>query len=210
MRDYWIHSPWWLRKLYPNRVWSIDTKEKIIYLTFDDGPHPQITPVVLNLLHQYNARATFFCIGENVERYPETYQRIKEAGHLVGNHTHKHLNGWKTSTIAYLQDVIEADRSIQSDWFRPPYGRLSISQARGIRDQFPQMKIAMWDVLSGDFDVSKTGEWCAQNVKCHARGGSLVVLHDSEKAWERLKICLPLVLEHFHRQGYRFEHLPGA
>lgn len=210
MRDYWIHSPWWLRKLYPKRLWSVDTKEKIIYLTFDDGPHPEITSFVLDLLHQYQASATFFCIGENVARYPETFQRIKQAGHLIGNHTNKHLNGWKTSKMAYLQDVIEADQLIRSTWFRPPYGRLSIFQAKSIWEHFPQMKIAMWDVLSGDFDVSKTGEWCAQNVKCHARGGSLVVLHDSEKAWDRLKICLPLVLEHFHRKGYRFEHLPVA
>lgn len=182
--------------------------EKTIYLTFDDGPHPEITPFVIDQLRPYGAKAHFFCIGQQVDRHPDTFQLIQANGHGIGNHTQHHLNGWKTSRSDYLNDVRLAAERIQSNWFRPPYGRLRSNQARSIEAQFPTMRIAMWDVLSGDFDRTRTGEECARDVKRLARQGSLVVMHDSEKAWDRLKVCLPKTLEYFHQEGYRFEKLP--
>ena len=204
MRDYLIRTPGWLTRLYPQRTWRIPTQEKILYLTFDDGPHPQITEFVLQQLDHYQAKASFFCIGENVDRFPDTYNQILQAGHTIGNHTQRHVNGWKTSDRAYLQDVTEASQRISSDWFRPPYGRVRSTQVRLLKNRFPQLKIAMWDVLSGDFDRTKTGEWCAEQVIRKVEPGSIVVLHDSEKAWDRLQICLPILLRKFNELGYRF------
>lgn len=208
MRDYRIKTPRWFQWLYPSRIWRISTPEKILYLTFDDGPHPEITEFVLEQLNRYDAKASFFCIGKNVDCFPATYRRILEAGHRVGNHTQHHLNGWKQGNEAYLEDVTAASRRVESNWFRPPYGRIRSSQVRLLKRHFPRMRIAMWEVLSGDFDRRNSGEWCAQQVVRQAIPGSIIVFHDSEKAWERLERCLPLVLEHFSRQGYRFEALP--
>ncbi len=210
MRDYWTQTPRWLPWLYPNRVWRMPAFEKTIYLTFDDGPHPDITPFVLDQLGRYQAKAHFFCIGQNVDRYSETYQSIQAGGHGIGNHTQHHVNGWKTSSADYLADVTLAAARIDSNWFRPPYGRLRSQQARSILTHFPQMRIAMWDVLSGDFDRSRDGEYCARQVQNYAGPGSIVVLHDSEKAWNRLKVCLPKALEYFHKKGFRFAKLPDA
>lgn len=186
--------------MFPYRVWSMDTAEKHIYLTFDDGPHPTVTSYVLDQLKKYNARATFFCIGKNVESNPELYQRIINEGHQTGNHTHNHLNGWKTADDVYLHDVSLAARSIQSTLFRPPYGRLRCSQARSLHEY----KIVMWDVLSGDFDKRMTKEKCLENVLQNTKPGSIVVFHDSEKAWDKLQYSLPLVLEHFSKKEYKF------
>ncbi len=194
--------------LYPKRVWRMPTREKVLYLTFDDGPHPQATPFVLDQLKQYNAKATFFCIGKNVDAHPAIYQRILSEGHAVGNHTQRHLNGWKASDEVYLSDMEEAAQRIDSNWFRPPYGRLRSTQASAIQTRFPNMKIAMWDVLSGDFDPNNTGDACATAVIRHVRPGSIVVFHDSQKAWERLSNCLPSTLKYFYNQGYRFESFP--
>ncbi len=210
MRDYWIHSPRWLHWLYPQRVWTIPSEEKIIYLTFDDGPHPDITAFVLDQLRKYEAKGTFFCIGQNVDRYPEMFQRLRAEGHAVGNHTQHHLNGWKTAADVYVNDVMKAADRIQSNWFRPPYGRLTSRQARAIRSRLPLLSIAMWDVLSGDFDPARTGDWCASQVLRFAKPGSVVVMHDSVKAWDRLQYCLPKVLSNFSDRGFRFEKLPGA
>lgn len=208
MRDYWIKTPGWLPWLYPNRVWRMPVQEKTIYLTFDDGPHPEITPFVLDQLRQYEAKAHFFCIGQNVDHNPETFASIQAHGHGIGNHTQHHVNGWKTSQADYLNDVQLAADRIDSNWFRPPYGRLRSQQARSILSHFPKMCIAMWDVLSGDFDRFREGEDCARLVAGYAESGSIVVMHDSEKAWDRLKICLPKTLEFFHKKGFRFEKLP--
>src|SRR5690606_25629397 len=124
MRNYFVKTPWWLKRLYPDRIWDIDTKEKTIYLSFDDGPHPKATIFVLNELKKYNAKATFFCIGKNVIAYPGIYQQILNEGHHTGNHTQNHLNGWQTANDIYLSDVEEASQYINSDLFRPPYGRI--------------------------------------------------------------------------------------
>lgn len=201
---YFVKTPWWLKKLFPKRVWSIDTREKEIYLTFDDGPHPTVTPFVLDQLKKYGATATFFCIGKNVAAHPAIYRRLLDEGHQPGNHTQNHLNGWDTDTATYLADAKAASAHIRSRLFRPPYGRMRSAQARGLADY----NIIMWDVLSGDFDVSLSKEDCLANVIKHAGPGSVIVFHDSEKAFPRLQYALPGVLEHFANAGFRFKSIP--
>ena len=180
--------------------------EKVLYLTFDDGPHPQITPFVLETLSHYQAKATFFCIGKNVAAYPNVFRQIIDAGHKVGNHTFNHLNGWKTDDQHYLDDIGAAKKYIDSELFRPPYGRITKFQAELVEKNF-QLKTIMWDVLSGDFDTKITGEQCSKNVIHKAGPGSIIVFHDSEKAWPRLETTLPKVLRHFSEAGYSFKHL---
>jgi peptidoglycan/xylan/chitin deacetylase (PgdA/CDA1 family) len=203
---YFTKSPWWLKRLYPRRVWSIDTKEKILYLTFDDGPDPRATPFVLDQLKKHGAKATFFCIGRNTANYPELYQRIIAEGHATGNHTFHHLNGFKTANSDYISNVIQAASLIHSRLFRPPYGRLKSAQARRLRDY----KIIMWDVLSGDFDKGLPSETCLRTVIQKSSPGSIIVFHDSEKSMSKIEYVLPLVLEKFSEKGYRFEKLDSA
>lgn len=214
MRFYFYRTPAWLRLCYPKRVWRIDTNQRELYLTFDDGPHPTATPFVLDTLARFQAKATFFCIGQNVLRYPALYQRILDEGHQVGNHTHRHLNGWNTSDDAYLTDVREAAGCISSNLFRPPYGKLRSAQAKAVGSLLPvqtkqaytalpqQGRIVMWDLLSGDFDTNLSGEDCFTICKKRLRPGSIIVLHDSEKAWPRLSVVLPLLIEFALAEGY--------
>lgn len=206
MRTFLIKTPWWLHALFPKRIWHMDRSEQKIYLTFDDGPHPVATPFVLDQLKKYNARATFFCIGKNVEAYPDIYERIRREGHAVGNHTQHHLNGWETDTTSYLENIAAAEKSIESGLFRPPYGRIRSSQAR----KLSRFHIIMWDVLSGDFDKSVSAEDCFENVARHTNNGSIVVFHDSEKAWSKMSNTLPLVLEHFSKNGFIFSAILGG
>lgn len=207
-KAYFIKTPWWLKKLYPKRTWNKERDAKSIYLTFDDGPEPLVTPFVLDQLKKYNAKATFFCIGENVEGYPDLYQRILGEGHRTGNHTHTHPNGWKTPDDIYLSDIAEAMKYIDSDLFRPPYGRMKFSQARRSRNLgSASMKIIMWEVLSGDFDENTSPEQCLENVKSATKDGSIVVFHDSVKAMEKVKRALPEVLAYFSEKGYTFKAL---
>jgi len=201
---YLVKTPWWLKKIYPGLVWQMPAEEKTIYLSFDDGPHPEITPFVLEQLKRYDARATFFCIGKNVNEYPQIYRQILIEGHRVGNHTQNHLNGWKVADDRYIANVLEAAKYIDSDLFRPPYGRIGALQSRLLREAPYNYKIVMWEVLSGDFDLSLNAQQCAENVTRRARAGSIVVFHDSEKAFDRLKDALPLVLEYFAGKGYKF------
>jgi len=213
MHKYLIKTPWLLRALFPNYVWHIPSKEKVVYLTFDDGPHLQVTPWVLDQLKRYDALATFFFIGDNVQNHPELYKKILAEGHATGNHTQHHLNGWKTSTDDYLNDVKQAAQLIDSNLFRPPYGRIKMKQARGISKaiQSSKPKIIMWDVLSADFDTAISKEECLSNVMDHVRPGSVIVFHDSEKAFPHLQFVLPIVLESLKKEGYEFrkiEHLP--
>ena len=192
--------------MYPGCTWKLPSAEKVIYLSFDDGPHPQATPFVLAQLKKFNAKASFFCIGNNVLSYANIYEQILQEGHAVGNHTYDHLNGWKTATSNYIDNIKSASNLIESNLFRPPYGRISRAQLKEISSTktLPQ-QIIMWDVLSGDFDLNLTGEQCARNVIKHATSGSIVVFHDSAKAWERLQVALPLVLAYFSDLGYGFE-----
>ncbi len=209
MHRYFIKTPWWVKKFFSNYLWRISTKRKEVFLTFDDGPHPVITPWVLQQLSIYNAKATFFCIGENVTRHPAVYRQILSGGHSVGNHTQHHLNGWKTTTDAYVKDVAQAADVIKSNLFRPPYGRIKHKQAKAIAGTMqPQyMKIVMWDVLSADFDQSLSPWKCAENVLANVANGSIVVLHDSEKAFGNLREMLPVVLEALQQRGYAFSRL---
>jgi peptidoglycan/xylan/chitin deacetylase (PgdA/CDA1 family) len=208
---YFVKTPWLLKKLYSRCTWDIPTREKIIYLTFDDGPHPTITPYVLDVLQQYQAKATFFCIGKNVVEHPAIYRRILDEGHRTGNHTHNHLNGWKVKNDQYINNIIEAAKHIDSNLFRPPYGRITQFQVKilsGIaayKGSDRNLQIIMWDVLSGDFDQSLSAETCTVNVINKTRPGSIVVFHDSEKAFPRMKDALPRMLKYFCGKGFRFE-----
>ncbi len=205
---YLSKTPLGLKMMYPSCIWDMPlTKEKTIYLTFDDGPHPQATPFVLEELNKYNAKATFFCIGHNVELYPEVYKTVIEAGHSVGNHTFDHLNGWKTDTVKYLQNIVAAEKFIDTDLFRPPYGRITRSQVKALSGHSVPFKIIMWDVLSGDFDSGISVEKCLNNVISSATNGSIIVFHDSEKAFTNLKYALPETLEYFSEKGFRFEKI---
>ncbi|NII23842.1 polysaccharide deacetylase family protein [Pseudoflavitalea sp. X16] len=208
---YFVKTPWLLKKLYSRCTWHIPSREKTIYLTFDDGPHPTVTPYVLDVLQQYKAKATFFCIGKNVVEHPAIYRRILDEGHRTGNHTHNHLNGWKVKNDQYINNIIEAAKHIDSNLFRPPYGRITQFQVKilsGIaayKGSGRNLQIIMWDVLSGDFDQSLSAETCTVNVINKTRPGSIVVFHDSEKAFPRMKDALPRMLKYFSGKGFRFE-----
>jgi peptidoglycan-N-acetylglucosamine deacetylase len=206
---YFVKTPWLLKKWYSRQVWEIHDREKILYLSFDDGPHPLATPFVLDELKKYGARATFFCLGKNVAGYPPIYKRILTEGHRVGNHTHDHLNGWKSADKKYLSNIQQAAGYIDSNLFRPPYGRITAFQAACLREAPFQYKIIMWSVLSADFDRTISPAKCLRNVTRNAGPGSIVVFHDSEKAFERLQGALPGVLHYFSERGYRFESIPG-
>ena len=197
---YLVTTPWWLRLIFGKVLtWEVDTKEKEIFITFDDGPHPTVTPFVLDCLRQYNAKATFFCIGKNVAQYPTLYRQIIDEGHLVGNHTYNHLNGWNTQDKEYFENIQQAKNIIDSKWFRPPYGKISKFQIKHLK---PLYNIVMWSVLSGDFDISLSKEKCLDNVIKHTNEGSIIVFHDSEKAFQRLEYALPLALKYFQEKGF--------
>lgn len=199
---YLVKTPWWLRMIYSGYTWRMPSTEKTIYLSFDDGPHEIATPFVLDTLKQYDAKASFFCIGKNVRLHPDIYQRIIAEGHAVGNHTENHLNGWHTPNTEYLNNIQQAEEVIQSNLFRPPYGRIKRSQAKALNKQ-----IIMWDVLSGDFDPLLTPEGCLAYCIKHTEAGSIVVFHDSAKAFPKMKYALPKMLDYFTHQGFQFKRL---
>lgn len=196
---YFITSPWWLKKFYSSLTWRIPSDDKTVYLTFDDGPHPTITPFVLDLLMEHKAKATFFCIAKNVVNNMGVYSRIINEGHSIGNHTYDHLNGWKTDDRTYLENVVKAKEVIDSKLFRPPYGRISKFQIQQLKSIF---NIIMWDVLSADFDINISPQQCLENVVRNVRPGSIIVFHDSEKAYSRLQYALPKTLEFLSQEGY--------
>lgn len=204
---YLVKTPWILKKFYPGCTWDIKTVEKVIYLTFDDGPHPAATRFVLEELKKYNAKATFFCIGKNVEDNFHLYTQIIEEGHAVGNHTYDHLNGWKTDDKVYLDNIFKAKKLIDSNLFRPPYGRITKFQLKQLAGDKYGLKPVMWSVLSGDFDSEVKGEECYLTVTKNAREGSVVVFHDSEKAMSRLQYALPKVLQYFTEKGFEFKSI---
>ncbi|MBS1607863.1 MAG: polysaccharide deacetylase family protein [Bacteroidetes bacterium] len=211
MRKYFVKTPWWLKKIYSSYVWSINTKRKILYFTFDDGPHQEATPFVLDELKKYKALATFFCIGKNVIEHPMIYKRILDEGHTVGNHTQNHLNGWKADNDQYMKDIAEAAQYIDSNLFRPPYGRITSFQARHLRSAMRgrNARVIMWDVLSADFDTTITPEKCLENVIFNVKPGSIVVFHDSQKAFKKIQYALPKILQFFSEKGYFFDALKG-
>lgn len=201
---YLVKTPHFIQNLFPNFTWKIPTKEKIIYLTFDDGPIPEVTPWVLSQLQKYDAKATFFCVGNNIEKHPEIFQQLKEEGHSVGNHTFNHLDGWVSENINYFHNVRRSAKITDTVLFRPPYGKLKPKQVLFLQRHY---RIVMWDVLSGDFDQTIDEKRCCSNVINNVEPGSIVVFHDSLKAEKNLRYTLPRVLKHFHELGFQFENL---
>jgi len=201
---YFVKTPQFIQNLFPNFTWRIPTNEKVLYLTFDDGPIPEVTPWVLEQLDQYGAKATFFCVGDNIRKHEEVFHQVVDAGHSVGNHTFNHLNGWLTDNIPFFHNVRHCANQVNTVLFRPPYGRLKSKQSQFLMRHY---RIVMWDVLSGDFDPKISAEQCLSNVVNNAGPGSIVVFHDSLKAKDKLQQVLPQVLEHFSKLGYRFDKL---
>ena len=203
---YLISIPWWLKRLHnKGLIWSRSTNHKCIYLSFDDGPHPIITNFVLDTLKENDIKATFFCIGDNVLKYPETFERIVKEKHSIGNHTHNHLNGWKTDNIQYYKNILQAAKYIPSKLFRPPYGKIKPTQANYLLKR--GWRIIMWNSLSADFDTTIDGITCFNNVRSTMKNGSIVVFHDSEKAFDRMKISLPLLIDYCREQHYEIRAL---
>jgi peptidoglycan-N-acetylglucosamine deacetylase len=215
-----FRTPFFLPLLYPGLIWRMHTEEKIIYLTFDDGPVPGPTEFVLDTLKQFNAKATFFCIGDNVNKHPKVFQRITAEGHTVGNHTFNHLKGWNYSTEDYLSNTNQCEKQfIVSGYqfpvtgnrklFRPPYGRITPKQIKSLKEG--EYNIVMWDVLTSDYNKNITPEKCLNGSIAATRAGSIVVFHDSVKAERNMKYTLPRYIEHFTKQGFSFQSLiPNA
>jgi peptidoglycan/xylan/chitin deacetylase (PgdA/CDA1 family) len=215
----WIKTNFLVKAIFPNYIWDFPNKEKKVYLTFDDGPTPEITEWTLAQLQKYDAKATFFCIGNNIEKHPAIFQKIIDTGHAIGNHTFNHLKGWKTPLEEYIENtrkcsVISAQCSSNSiincqlntehcELFRPPYGKIKSSQAKALRKL--GYKIIMWDVLSMDFDAKVSPEDCFKNVAKNVKSGSIIVFHDSVKAYPNLEIALPKTLAFLKENGFRFD-----
>lgn len=216
--SFWVKTNYFIKRIFPNYVWDIPNHENKVYLTFDDGPTPEITEWTLEQLKKYDAKATFFCIGNNIEKYPEIFQKIIDENHAIGNHTFNHLKGWETNTEEYVENTRtcsfimrekgKALRQAQGDrdkedaveLFRPPYGKIKPSQSRILRKL--GYKIIMWDVLSRDFDQTITPEKCLDNVLQHVESGSIIVFHDSIKAEQNLKYVLPKTLAFLKEKGF--------
>ena len=196
-----VQTPRFLHKLFPKLIWKEQVTSKEIYLTFDDGPHPNITPKILNILAQYDAKACFFCVGENVQRYPETFQSVLDAGHQVGNHTFNHIQGWKVPDDVYLENIEKCNNLVHSRFFRPPHGKIKPSQVRRLKENY---NIVMWTVITHDYDSSYDSDICLKKAIRKTRPGDVVVFHDSAKAEKNVLDVLPKFLEHFSRLGYRF------
>ncbi len=201
---YLVKTPWLLKKLYPQLLWNCSRSSRTIYLTFDDGPIPEVTPFVLHTLQQHRARATFFCIGDNVRRHPAVFEQVKAGGHAIGNHTYNHLKGWVTGDDIYADNFKRADNLLQTPLFRPPYGRIKRSQITLLQQARPDLKIIMWDVLSGDFDTQLAPEKCLNQTLRQTENGSIIVFHDSLKAFKRLEYVLPRALEIWQGLGFEF------
>ena len=201
---YIVKTPKWVKKLFTGSIWEMPQSTPTIFLTFDDGPHPSITPFVLDELNKFDAKATFFCIGNNVVANPILYKRILEEGHAVGNHTFDHLDGWKTAFSTYMENINKARDIIHSNLFRPPYGRITRKQHNSLTQTDNAYQVIMWSILSGDFDITISPEQCSNNLLKATKNGSVVVFHDSEKANERMRYALPIVLKYFSEKGYKF------
>lgn len=205
---YWVKTNRCIKWLFSNQVWSIPNSKNNIYLTFDDGPTPEITEWVLELLKQNEIKATFFCIGKNIKQNPDLFKKLLQEGHVVGNHTFNHVNGWNTSTENYLKNAVECEgeisklSTVKKLLFRPPYGKIRPSQSKKLREL--DYKIIMWDILSGDFDTTISPEKCLENATKKVAAGSIIVFHDSKKAFENMKHALPKAIEYYKRKGYTF------
>jgi peptidoglycan/xylan/chitin deacetylase (PgdA/CDA1 family) len=197
-----FQTPAFVHRLFPELLWNVPVTDDVIYLTFDDGPHPEVTPKVLNILSQFDAKACFFCVGNNVQKYPEIFRKVKAAGHLTGNHTYHHINGWRTPDDEYFKDVDACQKLVKSKYFRPPYGKIWPSQIKHLKKHY---QIVMWSVIAYDFDSHLSWEECFEISIRKTTRGSIVVFHDSLKAEKNLLYTLPRFLEHFAQKGFRFE-----
>jgi peptidoglycan-N-acetylglucosamine deacetylase len=195
---------WILTLIYPQIIKSFPKAKGKLFFTFDDGPNPSVTPEVLNILKEFNAKATFFCLGENVEKNPDLYKRILDEGHKTGNHGYNHINGFKHSTKEFIENVERADLIIQSDIYRPPYGRILPAQYRKLVKNF---KVIFWDVIAYDFNENLQPEDCVKNVIGKTKEGSIIVFHDNNKSKIRVLKALPIVLAHFKNLGFTFESI---
>lgn len=209
MKPYWVKTRWFIKKLFPGFVWDIPAAQKTVYLTFDDGPIPEVTEWVLDLLKEHGIKATFFCIGDNIEKNPHIFKKVIDEGHTIGNHTFNHINGWNTNDTAYYENIEACRQSIinhsgnDTRLFRPPYGKIGRQQAKEVKSL--GYKIIMWDVLSADFDTTITQERCLDNVIKNATNGSVIIFHDSIKAFPNLEYALPRAIEYLKENGFRFE-----
>ncbi len=196
------HNPYLFKKLFPSVFWNFsEINTKKIFLTFDDGPNPEVTTKVLDVLDKYNAKATFFCLGANVEKYPEIYNKIIENKHSVGNHTYSHFNGWFTKNKKYFNDIDRANSITKTVLFRPPYGKITLSQINVLKKKY---KIILWDVLSMDYNKKISKERCLKNIYKFTQNGSIIVFHDTLKAHEKLFYLLPIILEKYSKSGFEF------
>ena len=204
--SFWVKTNYFIKRIFPNYVWDIPNRENKVFLTFDDGPTPEITEWTLEQLKKYDAKATFFCIGNNIEKYPAIFQKIIQEEHAIGNHTFNHLKGWKITNDVYIENVKKCTENISQlntencQLFRPPYGKIKPSQSKALRRL--GYKIIMWDVLSYDFDQTITPEECLDNVLKNVESGSIIVFHDSQKAEQNLKYVLPKTLAFLKEKGF--------
>ncbi len=196
--------PYLLRKMYPKCVWRMPSGEKKVYLTFDDGPVPEVTPFVLDVLKQYKVGATFFCVGENVSRHPDIYERVLADGHKTANHTYNHIKGLFHRNTSYYSNVSKCAEVVDSKLFRPPYGQLKISQHNDLSRKY---RIIMWDVLSCDYSSAISPEKCLRNVTEKTRDGSIIVFHDSKRAFRNMEYALPRSIAFLQQMGYCFSLL---
>ena len=196
--------PDFIKLMWRTPVWRINPSEKVIYLTFDDGPNPEVTPWVLDILDEFEAKATFFCVGENVMKYPEIFQEVKHRGHAVGNHTFNHVKGTEKTVKEYVDNVGKAHEYIHSKLFRPPHGRITLSQVNKLKADF---KIIMWDFITYDFDRQVTSTEILKEVKLRSRNGSVVIFHDSLKARKNVLEALPEALRYWKKEGYEVKAL---
>lgn len=194
--------PWFYRLLFPGVTWQMPQKEKCVYLTFDDGPIPEVTPWVLDLLDKYQIKATFFMVGDNVRKYPDVYQDVRARGHRVGNHTYNHIQGVRFWTKNYIANVVKADRLIKSNLFRPPHGHMRFRQCLYMTHHY---RVIMWDVVTRDYSKHMNATQVFNNVKKYTRNGSIIVFHDSLKSVDNLKEALPKAIEWLKEEGYKFE-----
>lgn len=201
---YFVNAPFFLRWLYPKVTFNRTRKEKKVYLTFDDGPIPEITPFILDTLEKHQIKATFFCVGENIEKNRTIFDRIVAQGHRIGNHTYNHLKGWDHDDNVYLENINKCQQLTKSDLFRPPYARAKKSQLAKLNQEY---EIIYWDVLSGDFDQTISPQKCFQNVKRHSKNGSIIVFHDNIKAIDRVSYALPKTITFLQEKGYTFATL---
>lgn len=201
-----VKTPKLIKSVFPGLTWNLPSEDKCIYLTFDDGPTPVITDYVLYILNEFQAQATFFCIGNNVSKHPEIYKRILDEGHSVGNHTYDHLKGWKTKTKDYKDNVDLASTLIDSKLFRPPYGRFKPKQHLALKKL--GFRTIMWSVLAIDWNKDVSPEQCLKNVVSNVKPGDIVVFHDSIKAARNMQYALPRALKYFSEKGYDFKRIP--